>query len=80
MVTPEGQEHWMIQEYSSITPKTSCKTFNVFTDKDENREPYGSEWTYTFSEENGVTKVSIEIFNESLERMKKQVEMGFEQG
>jgi uncharacterized protein YndB with AHSA1/START domain len=40
----------------------------------------GSEWDHTFSEQNGTTKVSVVIYNESLERMEKQIEMGFKEG
>src|SRR6187399_1550932 len=80
MVSPEGQERWAIQEYTSITPKTNFKMYNTFADKDENPELPGSEWDYTFSEENGITKVSILIKNESLARMEKMIEMGFVEG
>ena len=80
MVSPEGQERWAIQKYTSISPKTNFKMFNVFADKDENPELHGSEWDYTFSEQNGITKVSITIFNESLERMEKMIAMGFKEG
>src|SRR5215212_8386972 len=80
MVSPEGQERWAIQEYTSISPKTNFKMFNAFADKDENPELPGSEWDYTFSEQNGKTKVSVTIYNESLERMEKQIEMGFREG
>ena len=54
--------------------------FNVFADKDENPEPPGSDWDYNFSEENGITKVFISIYNESLERMERMIEMGFKEG
>ena len=77
MVSPEGQEHWAIQKYTSISPKTNFKYLNAFADKDENPELPGSEWDLNFSEQNGTTKVSIIIYNESLERMEKMVEMGF---
>jgi len=80
MVSPEGQERWVIQKYTSITPKTNFKYLNAFADKDENPELPGSEWDYTFSEQNGKTKVSVTIYNESLERMEKQLEMGFKEG
>ena len=80
MVSPEGHERWAIQKYTSISPKTNFKMFNVFADKDENPEPPGSDWDYTFSEQNGTTKVSITIYNESLARMEKMVEMGFTEG
>ena len=80
MVSPEGQERWSIQEYTSITPKSNFKMYNAFADKDENPELPGSEWEYNFSEQNGKTKVSITIYNESLERMEKMIEMGFTEG
>ena len=80
MVSPEGQERWAIQKYTSISPKTNFKMFNAFADQDENPQLPGSDWDYTFSEQNGKTKVSITIFNESLERMEKMIEMGFTEG
>lgn len=79
MISPDGQERWALQEYTSITPKTNFKMFNVFTDKDENPEPAGSEWDHTFSEQNEVTTVSIVIYNESLERLERILD-GFTQG
>ena len=89
MVSPEGHERWAIQKYTSISPKTNFKMFNAFADKDENPELPGSNWDYTFSEQNarpddpvgrGTTKVSITIYNESLARMEKMIEMGFTEG
>jgi uncharacterized protein YndB with AHSA1/START domain len=80
MVSPEGQEHWSVQKYSSITPKTNFKFLNAFADANENPALPGSEWDLTFSEQNGTTKVSVTIYNESLERMEKMIEMGFKEG
>lgn len=80
MVSPEGLERWAIQKYTSISPKTNFKMFNAFADKDENPQLPGSDWDYTFSEQNGKTTVSIVIYNESLERMEKMIEMGFTEG
>jgi uncharacterized protein YndB with AHSA1/START domain len=80
MVSPEGQERWSIQKYTSISPKTNFKMLNAFADKDENPELPGSEWDLNFSEQNGKTKVSIAIYNESLARLEKMIEMGFQQG
>ena len=89
MVSPEGQEHWSIQKYTSIDPKTNFKFLNAFADENENPELPGSEWDLNFSHENarpddpvgrGKTKVSIAIYNESLERMEKMIEMGFQGG
>jgi uncharacterized protein YndB with AHSA1/START domain len=80
MVSPEGQERWSVQKYTSISPKTNFKMFNAFADKDENLELPGSEWDFNFSEQNGKTKVSITIYNESLARLEKMIEMGFKEG
>lgn len=59
MVSPEGQERWSIQKYTSIT---------------------GSEWDFNFSEQNGVTTASITIYNESLARLERMIEIGFKEG
>ncbi|MCB9056097.1 MAG: SRPBCC domain-containing protein [Chitinophagales bacterium] len=79
MIGPDGQERWAIQEYTSITPKTNFKMHNAFADKDENPELPGSEWDHSFSEQDGITKVSISIYNESLERLERILD-GFTQG
>ena len=80
MVSPDGSERWAVQKYTSITPKTNFKLFNAFADKDENLEFPGSDWDLNFSEQDGKTKVSISIYNESLERMERVIAMGFQQG
>jgi uncharacterized protein YndB with AHSA1/START domain len=80
MVSPEGQEHWSIQQYTSISAKTNFKFLNAFADENENPQLPGSEWDLSFSEQNGITKLSVSIYNESLERMEKMIEMGFKEG
>ena len=80
MVSPEGQERWAIQKYTSISPKTNFKMFNAFADENENPQLPGSDWDYTFSEQDGKTTVQITIYNESFERMEKMIEMGFTEG
>ena len=80
MVSPEGQENWHIQDYTSISPKTNFKFFSVFADKDENPFLPGSNWNLNFNENKETTKVSITIQNDSLERMEQMIEMGFKEG
>jgi len=80
MVSPDGQERWALHKYTSITPKTNFKFFNAFADKDENPELPGSDWDLNFSRQNGVTTVRVSIYNESLERMERVLEMGFKEG
>jgi len=80
MVSPEGNERWFIQKFTSISPKTNFKTYNTFADKDENPELPGSDWDLNFSEQNGTTTVRIAIKNESLERLERVVASGFREG
>lgn len=80
MVSPEGVERWSLQQYTSITPTTNFKFINAFADENENPDLPGSEWDLSFSEQDGTTTVHVVIYNESLERMEKMVEMGFKEG
>src|SRR5437867_3493706 len=80
MVSPEGQERWAVQKYTSITPKTNFKLFNAFADENENPQLPGSDWDLNFSERGGKTTVHISIYNESLERLERMVEGGFREG
>ncbi len=82
MVSPEGQEHWSIQEFTFISPKTNFKTINAFADKHENinTEMPCSEWDLSFSEQNGTTIVSIVINHKTLADIEKYIQMGFKEG
>jgi hypothetical protein len=40
----------------------------------------GSDWDLNFSDQDGKTKVSISIYNESLERLERMIEFGFREG
>jgi uncharacterized protein YndB with AHSA1/START domain len=74
MVSPEGEERWALQEYTSITPETHFSMYNAFADRNENPELLGSEWNHTFSAQNGTTTICISIYNESFERMERLLE------
>src|SRR5213592_3652019 len=80
MVSPEGQERWSIQKFTFISQKNNFKMLYSFSEKNGNPELPGSDWDYNFSEQNGKTKVSITIYNESLARLEKMIEMGFKEG
>jgi uncharacterized protein YndB with AHSA1/START domain len=82
MVSPEGQEHWSVQDFTSISPKTNFKFRSAFADKDENinTEWPSSDWDLNFSEENGATKVSITIKHRTLADLEKIIEMRFQEG
>jgi len=88
MVSPDGAEiGWQIFDYTSITPKSNFKCLSVLADRDETPHLPGANWDLTFSEQNaslpdrqGITKVSISIYFESLKELEKMIEMGFKEG
>ena len=82
MLSPEGQEHWSIQDFTSITPKTNLQYLSGFADKDGNVHPEfsGSENNLDFSEENEVTTVKISIKYKTPAILEMMVERGFKQG
>ena len=81
MVSPEGVEiGWQLFVYTSITPKSNFKCLSYFVDKDETPLMNGVNWDLTFSELNGITKVSISIYFDSMEDLEKMIEMGFKEG
>jgi len=82
MVSPEGQEHWSIQDFTSISPTTNFKFIDAFADKDEviNTEFPSSEWDLNFSEQDNTTTVKISIKHKTLESLEQIIQMGFEGG
>jgi uncharacterized protein YndB with AHSA1/START domain len=82
MVGPEGQEHWSIEKFTAISPKTNLQWVSFFADKDENiNEQFpSSEWDLNFSEENGTTKVNIVIKHKTLADIEMHIQMGFKEG
>ena len=82
MVWPEGQEYWGVEKYTLINPKTNLKLLASFTDKDENinTELPTSEWELNFSEQNGITKLSIVIKNKTLADIETIIQTGFKEG
>ena len=61
MVSPEGVERWVMQKYTSITPKSNFKLFNTFADADENLELPGSDWDLSFTDLGDATEVRMPV-------------------
>jgi hypothetical protein len=82
MLSPEGQEHWTIYDFTSITPKTNFKYLSGFSDKDENINPdlYGSENNVDFTETNGITTILHTVKYKTAAILEMMVERGFKQG
>jgi uncharacterized protein YndB with AHSA1/START domain len=82
MVSPEGQKHWSVQKFTSITPITNFKVLSSFADENENinSELPSSEWDLKFSEFNGTTTVAIIIKHKTLANLEQLIQMGFQGG
>ncbi|MEX2335655.1 MAG: SRPBCC domain-containing protein [Fulvivirga sp.] len=82
MVGPEGEEHWALADFTSITPKSNYKFLDAFCDSEGNinDDLPRSEWDVSFSGSGGSTVVDIEIKHEKLSDLEKIIEMGFKEG
>ena len=82
MVGPEGEEHWALADFTSITPKTNFKYLDAFCDSEGNLNVDfpRSDWDVSFTEQNGSTFVDIAIKHENLSDLEKIIEMGFKEG
>lgn len=82
MVGPEGEEHWALADFTSITPKTNFKYLDAFCDSEGNLNVDfpRSDWNVNFSQQNGSTFVDIAIGHEKLSDLEKIIEMGFKEG
>jgi uncharacterized protein YndB with AHSA1/START domain len=82
MTSPEGQEHWSIQEFTSISPTSNFKMLTNFSDKDGNINSgfQSSENNLDFSEADGVTTVKITIKYATPAILEMMIEKGFREG
>lgn len=82
MVGPEGEEHWALADYSSITPKSNFKYLDAFCDSEGNINPGfpRSAWNVDFSESGGITTVFVKIKHQKLSDLEMIIEMGFKEG
>jgi uncharacterized protein YndB with AHSA1/START domain len=82
MLSPEGEKHYCIAEFSDIKNLKSYTVLDAFCDENAviNMEFPRQKWFNTFEENNGITTVTNTIQFESKEDMDKINEMGFEEG
>ncbi|UII20298.1 SRPBCC family protein [Fulvivirga ligni] len=82
MVSPDGQEHWSIQEFTSISPTSNYKMLTNFADKDGNiiSGIPSSENDLTFIGNGDITTVKISIKYATLEVLEMMIEKGFKEG
>ncbi|MTI87622.1 MAG: SRPBCC domain-containing protein [Balneolaceae bacterium] len=82
MVSPEGERHWSLVDFKSITPRTNFKYHSSFCDSQGNlnTDMPQSDWSVDFTGSNGSTTVYVEIKPEKFSDLEKMIEMGFKEG
>lgn len=82
MVGPEGEEHWALADFTSISPKTNFKWLDAFCDSEGNINNAfpRSDWNVSFSENGNSTFVDIAIKHDKLSDLEQTIEMGFKEG
>lgn len=82
MVSPEGEKHWSLINFTSITPQTNIQFHDGFSDSEGkiNEDMPQSDWSVNFKEAEGLTTVNIEIRHQELSDLETIIEMGFKEG
>lgn len=82
MISPENEAHWCKADYKEIRPSVLLSWLDAFCDEqgNENTGKPRSFWTNTFTEENGITTVTITLQQDSLADIEMLMEMGFKEG
>lgn len=82
MVGPEGEEHWALADYTSITPKTNFKQLSGFCDDQGNisQDMPRSNWNIDFAELNGATTMQVQIKHKTLDDLEMLIKIGFKEG
>ncbi len=82
MVGPEGEEHWALADFTSITPTSKFQFRDAFCDEEGNikTDLSRSVWNVDFKERDNKTIVTIDIKHENLSDLEKIIEMGFKEG
>lgn len=82
MVGPEGEEHWALADFTSITPQTNFQYIDAFCDKDGNlnTEFPRMEWSFNFIDKGETTMVNMVSKHKNLADLEKILELGFKEG
>lgn len=82
MVSPEDEKTWCKADYKAIETNKSLSWLDAFCDENgiENTDKPRSLWTNNFSENEGVTRVSITLKHDQPEDVETMIEMGFKEG
>lgn len=82
MCSPGGEEHWAVQQFTSITAITNFQFEDAFADKSGkvNETLPTMHWSLDFSYKGSTTLLEIFIQLKTLEQLEQIIQMGFKEG
>ncbi len=82
MQGPEGDAHYCVNNYKTISPEESFTAFDGFAHEDWsiNRTLPGSDWEVTFTENGDVTEVKVVLTCADEKELSTLIEMGMKEG
>lgn len=82
MCGPEGEEHWAVQNFTSISAIDNFQFEDAFADNNGNVNETlpMMRWNLDFSPNGASTLVQISIKLKSLEHLEQIIQMGFKEG
>lgn len=82
MVGPEGEKHWALLHYQTITPEDNFTAHDEFSNEagESDTTLPTTQWDVTFTEEGESTHMKVVIVFDSVEGMNKLTEMGMLEG
>ena len=83
MCGPNGEEHWCLADYTSISSKSNFSYRDAFCDNLGNIDTTifpGSNWSINFIDKGDTTLVDVIITHNSLSDLEKIIAMGFKDG
>ena len=82
MCGPEGEEHWAVQNFTSISAINNFQFEDAFADNNGtiNETLPSMHWNLDFSGNANTSKVEILIKLKSLEDLEEIIQMGFKEG
>jgi PhnB protein len=82
MISPEGEKHYCIGDYSNIEHQKSFNHLDAFCDENQvlNTQMPRTQWSTRFAENGENTMVSITLQYEKLEDLENIISLGFKEG
>ena len=82
MTGPEGDKHWALMDYKTISPKKQFSAIDAFCNEEGeiNTSFPQNNWETRFEDSEDGTTVNVTLSFDKLEDLEKLIQMGFKEG